>query len=70
MKNMRRIALLCGLLFVAMANLHAKPFIKPKTIELVNTPDEEAVIITYYGSTFLNTVLFKVNNQTRDSSLK
>lgn len=63
---MRRIALFSGLLLVAIANLHAKPFIKPKIIELVNTPDEEAVIITYYGSTFLSTVLFKVNNQTRE----
>ena len=67
MKNMRKIALFSGLLIVAMANLHAKPFIKPKVIELVNTPDEEAVIITYYGSTFLSTVLFKVNNQTRET---
>jgi|GEM_PF-5632259 len=67
MKNMRRIALFFALLFAVVSTLHAKPFIKPKVIELVTTPDEEAVIITYYGSTFLSTVLFKVNNQTRET---
>ena len=66
MKVMKKVLVSIFALCVAVSGVSAKPFIKPQVNALVDLPDEEAVIITYFGSTFLNTVLFKVNGQPRE----